>query len=134
MISKTIAVAAKANSVSGGVGAKPNIAVKPGQLMVITASASDTWSAGTADRTSNANGLGSPMGGQYGVHQRGDYKFLFGSLVGSFDGGKTYFSVGTYLAMTILMPGELTLYYWDSNNADNTGSVTANVQLYPGNL
>lgn len=132
MISKTIAVAAKANSVTGGAGAKPNITVKTGQLLVITVAASDTWSAGVADRTSNANGLGNPLGGQYGLHQIGNSKFLFGSLVGSLDGGKTFFGVGTYLAMTAVTSGELTLYYWDSNNGDNSGSVTANIQVYPG--
>jgi hypothetical protein len=37
------------------------------------------------------------------------------------------------MEMSILIPaGRLTLYYWDVNNADNTGSVTATVAYYKG--
>ncbi|HWU91192.1 MAG TPA: hypothetical protein VN253_28190 [Kofleriaceae bacterium] len=134
MISKTIVVGAKEHSVTRGAGAKTNIVIKAGQLLVITAAASDTWSAGTADRTSNANGLGNPLGGNYGLHQRADFKFLFGSLVGSLDGGKTFFGVGTYLAMTMVTSGELTLHYWDSNTTDNSGAIAVNVQVFPSAL
>jgi hypothetical protein len=59
---------------------------------------------------------------------------LYGSLVGSLDGGKTFFPVGTRLEMTILAAGRLSLYYWDTNNQDNSGSVTATVVLYNGPL
>ena len=35
--------------------------------------------------------------------------------------------------MSILFPtGRLLLYYWDVNNADNTGSITADVEVYNG--
>jgi hypothetical protein len=125
-------VKAKENSLSGGQPMSTGISVKPGQLLTISASPDDTWSAGAADRTSNANGLGNPLGGNYGLFTKGDFSFLYGSLIGSLDGGKTFFAVGTRLEMTILAPGKLTLYYWDSNNQDNTGAVRATVAVYQG--
>lgn len=125
-------VKAKDHSVSGGAPMLTNIAVNPGQLLTISASPDDTWSAGAGNRTSNANGLGNPQGGNFGTFTKGDFTFLYGSLVGSLDGGKTYFSVGTRLEMTVLAPGKLSLYYWDVNNADNTGDVTATVDVYSG--
>lgn len=127
-------VDAKNNSVSGGVGLNTNISVKPGQLLTISVPPDDTWSAGAANRTSNANGLGNPLGGNFGTFTKNGSVFLFGCLVGSFDGGQTFFAVGTRLEMTILGPGRLSLFYWDSNNQDNTGSVTATVALYTGPL
>ncbi|PYQ29960.1 MAG: hypothetical protein DMF56_09545 [Acidobacteria bacterium] len=125
-------VKANSNSVSGGAPLNTGIAVNPGQLLTITASPDDTWSAGSGNRTSNANGLGNPQGGNFGAFTKGDFSFLYGSLVGSLDNGKTYFGVGTRLEMTVLAPGRLSLYYWDINNADNTGDVTATVDVYNG--
>lgn len=125
-------VQAKANSITGGVPLNTNIKVNPGDLLVITASPDDTWSAGAEDRTSNANGLGNPLGGKYGLLASGAYRFLFGSLVGTFDDGKTYFGVGTYLAMTVLTEGVLKFVYWDGFSGDNTGEVKATVQVYAG--
>ena len=63
-------------SVSGGVGLNTNLNLQPGQLLVISVDPRDTWSAGAADRTSNANGLGNPMGGNYGQFTRGSQSFL----------------------------------------------------------
>lgn len=125
-------VKAKDNSVSGGNPLITGISVKPGQLLTISADACDTWSAGADKRTSNANGLGNPFGADFGLFTKGPFSFLFGSLVGSLDGGKTFFAVGTRMEMTILAPGRLALYYWDSNNADNSGSVVADVDVYTG--
>lgn len=126
-------VKAKENSVSGGSPMVTGVSVTKGQLLTISVSPDDKWSAGVADRESNANGLSNPFGGDYGVFTLNNFSFLYGSLVGSLDGGKTFFAVGTRMEMSILIPaGRLTLYYWDVNNADNTGSVTATVALYKG--
>jgi hypothetical protein len=125
-------VRAKENSITGGTPLDTDIRVNPGDLLVITASPADTWRAGPDDRTSNANGLGNPLGGAYGLYASGSHRFLFGSLVGTFDDGQTYFGVGTYLAMTILTEGVLKLVYWDGFSDDNSGSVRATVQLYNG--
>jgi hypothetical protein len=126
-------VKAKENSVSGGVGLVTGITVTKGQLLTIGVAQDDKWSAGAADRESNANGLSNPFGGNYGVFTKGPFSFFYGSLIGSLDEGKTYFAVGTRMEMSILFPtGRLLLYYWDSNNADNTGSITATVAVYNG--
>lgn len=125
-------VNAHANSVSGGVPLDTAIAVAPGDLLTITADPNDVWTGGTGPRTSNANGLGNPYGSSFGTYTRGGATFLYGSLVGSLDGGNTFFAVGTHMAMTILVPGRVSLVYWDSHRADNSGAVTANVVLYKG--
>ena len=125
-------VKAKDNSVSGGTPLNTGIKVKPGDLIVINCAPSDTWSAGEKDRTSNANGLGNPLGGNFGMYTSGNFKFLYGSLIGTLDKGKTFFGVGTNLTMTILTEGELSFVYWDSNNQDNFGQVTVTVQVYKG--
>jgi len=128
-------VKAKENSVSGGAPMVTGVAVTKGQLLTISVAQDDKWSAGAADRTSNANGLSNPFGGNYGVFTKGPFSFFYGSLVGSLDDGKTYFAVGTRMEMSILVPsGKLLLYYWDSNNADNSDSVTATVAVYNGPL
>lgn len=126
-------VKAKENSVSGGTPMITGVSVTKGQLLTISVSPDDKWSAGAADRESNANGLGNPFGGNYGVFTNASFSFFYGSLVGSLDEGKTYFAVGTRLEMSILIPnGRLLLYYWDSNNTDNTGEITATVAVYNG--
>lgn len=125
-------VQAGANSSSGGVGLNTGISVAPGDLLTISANPDDTWTAGPGPRVSNANGLGNPLGQNFGTHTQNRFTFLFGSLVGSLDGGATFFAVGTRMEQTILAPGRLSLYYWDANNVDNSGSVTATVVVYRG--
>ena len=125
-------VKAKENSVSRGVPLQTGIILSKGEVLTISVSPDDTWSAGADNRTSNANGLGNPLGGDYGLFTKNGFSFLFGSLVGSLDDGKTFFPVGTRLELTILSPGRLSLFYWDSNNQDNSGSVTATVAIYKG--
>ena len=127
-------VYAKENSVSGGVPLFTGIKLSKGELLTISVSPDDTWSAGSENRTSNANGLGNPLGGDFGVFTRNGFTFLYGCLVGSIDDGKTFFPVGTRLEMTILAPGHLSLFYWDTNNHDNSGSVTATVAVYKGHV
>jgi hypothetical protein len=126
-------VKAKENSVSGGTALVTGITVTKGELLTISVAPDDKWSAGAADRESNANGLSNPFGGNFGVFTKGPFSFFYGSLVGSLDEGKTFFAVGTRMEMSILFPtGRLLLYYWDVNNVDNTGSVTATVAVYKG--
>jgi len=126
-------VKAKENSVSGGTGLVTGVSVTKGQLLTISVPADDKWRAGAADRESNANGLGNPFGGNYGVFTKAPFSFFYGSLVGSLDEGKTFFAVGTRMEMSILIPnGRLLLYYWDVNNADNSGEITATVAVYNG--
>jgi hypothetical protein len=125
-------VKAKENSVSGGAPLLTGISLTPGQLLTINVDPCDSWIAGKDKRTSNANGLGNPFGGNFGLFTKNGFSFLYGSLVGSLDEGKTFFPVGTRLEMTILYPGRLALYYWDSDNANNSDSVVATVAVYNG--
>jgi hypothetical protein len=105
------------------------INLQPGQVLVITVNKKETWRAGSGPRTSNANGLGNPLGYNFGTFKKSGFSFLY-SLVGSIDNGRTFFPVGTQLKMTILSYGSLSLYYWDSNKEDNSGYVTATIHLY----
>lgn len=126
-------VMAKENSTGGsGHPLATGINVKPGQLMTIDVDPCDSWVAGTPNRTSNANGLGNPFGGNFGLWTIGNHSFPYGALVGSLDGGKTYFPVGTRLEMTVLFPGQLTLHYWDADSDNNSESVVATVAVYTG--
>jgi hypothetical protein len=126
-------VKAKENSISGGVPLATGITLSKGDILTISVSPGDKWSAGTGERESNANGLGNPFGADFGFFTHNGFSYLYGSLVGSIDGGKTFFPVGTRLEMPIFTPpGQLTLHYWDINNGDNSGSVTATVARYKG--
>lgn len=126
-------VKAKENSVSGGVPLITGITLSKGEILTVSVSPDDKWSAGAANRESNANGLSNPFGGDFGFFVHNNFSFLYGSLVGSLDDGKTFFAIGTRLEMTILCPtGRLLLYYWDINKDDNTGSVIATVARYKG--
>lgn len=126
-------VKAKENSITGGQLFKTGIQVQPGDLIVATCSPSDTWSAGGgAKLTSNANGLGNPIGHDYGLGNLQGAQFIYGSLVGTLDDGDNFFGVGTNLTMTVLTKGELAFTYWDQNNGDNSGEITVTVQVYNG--
>jgi hypothetical protein len=103
--------------------------VTKGQYLLITVDEEDTWSAGGGPRTSNADGLGNPLGHNFGNFNKAGGSFLYGSLVASLDGGKTFFLVGTKWFGTASNDGVLSFYYWDSNQGDNGGSVIANVQI-----
>jgi hypothetical protein len=128
----TFAIDAKNNSLTGGTPLSTGITVGPGDLLTVSVPSDDTWSAGAANRTSNANGLGNPLGGSFGTFAKGPFQFLYGSLVGTIDGGNTYFAVGTRLEMSIQVKGKLELVYWDMNNADNSGCIHATIEVYKG--
>jgi hypothetical protein len=123
-------VQARQNSISGGVALDTGVDVVAGQRLFLHADFSDTWSAGAADRTSNANGLrpGNPFGGNYGLYTDGfsGQSFYYGALVGRIGDGP-YFLVGTDYDQPASRCGRLTLYYWDSNYADNSGSINVTV-------
>jgi hypothetical protein len=125
-------IKAKENSVVGGAPLDTGIDLKPGKLLTISVPLDETWSAGAGQRTSNANGLSNPLGANFGTFAHNGFSYLFGSLIGTIDGGKTFFPVGTQLEMTVLGPGRLSLCYWDSINSDNSGTVTASVAVYDG--
>lgn len=120
------------NSLSGGTPAS-TIYLNAGDHFTITVAEDDLWSAGEGPRISNANGLTGipPYGGaDFGYFQSGSFSFRYGALIGQIGNGD-YFFVGTSYDGFAPQSGTLKFVYWDSNNHDNFGYVTANVNIVP---
>jgi hypothetical protein len=134
------------NSSSGGIGKATTLNLTTGQSFVVSANTTDLWNAGDLPRWSNANGLtknlfatgsddsGQPLGTQIGKlfpnWTQGTLSAPYGSLVGQIGSGD-FFLIGTSYTGTALNSGILNLFYWDENNYDNTGEITANVNPIP---
>ncbi len=136
MPTKQFEVKAKEHSVTGGSALNTGVVVAKGDRLIIKAAEDDTWACGALpDLTSNANGLvaGNKYGGVYGnmLSPTTGALLPYGSLVGSLDGGKSYFLVGTQYDTPAQLAGTLTLCYWDGNSEDNTGSVNVSVDVVP---
>jgi hypothetical protein len=109
-----------------------------GDSFSASADVDDVWRAGDdvgGSRLSNADGLdGTPPNGghNYGLVSGDGFSFHFGSLIGRLGAGN-YFKIGTSYSSGILAgllgPTQLELFYWDTFTADNSGSVTLDVQL-----
>lgn len=137
----TVVVDAFANSTSGGTAANAGF-FNLGASYSVSVSPTDLWSAGALPRFSNANGLTGPLaatagddsgqpagtviGADFGTHIQGGLTAPFGSLVGEFGNGN-FFLVGTSFSGVAPISGELTLWYFDENNGDNSGSIAATV-------
>lgn len=132
------------NSSSGGVGLA-TINLSAGQAFSVTASTNDLWSAGALPRFSDANGLtgdrfataaddsgvavGTQIGTNFGTWTQNGFSAAYGTLVGNIGG--QYIALGTNFVGNAPVAGTLNLYYWDSNNGDNTGSIAVNVSPAP---
>ena len=143
----TFIVDALANSSSGGVGAA-TIGLTAGEHFTVNVGPTDLWSAGALPRWSNANGLTGPdliatghddslepagtvIGSSvFGLYSQGGLTAPFGALVGEIAGGP-FFLVGTSFSGIASATGTLNLFYWDSNFADNTQFISANVSAVP---
>lgn len=134
-------VGALINSSSGGV-ALPTISLTAGQVFTLTADTHDLWSAGALPRLSDANGLivnriASPLddsGPRDGVTQitaifplwtQNGFTAPYASLVGRV--GSEYQLLGTSFTGSFSNSGTLELFFWDENNGDNTGTITAHI-------
>lgn len=129
-------VDAAANSISGGTGL-PTVTVNLGDPLTITAGAGDLWSAGALPRWSNADGLvvslvatgtddsgepaGTTIGQNFGTVTVDGFTAPFGALVGEIGGA--YRLIGTSFQGPAWGSGLLEFWYWDSNSADNSGSI-----------
>ena len=143
-------VYAQANSSGGGTGLS-TITLQAGQSFSVTVADDDLWSAGALPRWSNANGLvgdrfatGSDESGQaagtligqgFGLYSGSTNggalgQFAYGALVGQIDNG-SLFQVGTNYQGVAAQAGALKLFYWDSNNGDNSGFVSASISAVP---
>jgi hypothetical protein len=138
----TVDVFAQANSSTGGAGALTGVFLTLGQAFTVSAGLDDLWSAGALPRWSNADGLtgdrfatgtdesgeaaGIKIGRSFGTWSPDTFSAPYGSLVGRIGLGD-FFLVGTNFSDTANASGQLALYYWDSNNSDNTGSIAATI-------
>jgi hypothetical protein len=138
----TVDVFAQANSSSGGTGALTGISLTFGQAFTVSAGLTDLWNAGPLPRWSNADGLiaplvatgsddsgqpaGTTIGSIFSLYTQDGLTAPYGSLVGQIGSG-AFFLIGTNFSGTANATGQLSLYYWDSNNGDNTGSIAANI-------
>jgi hypothetical protein len=138
----TVDVFAQANSSSGGTGALTGVFLTLGQAFTVSAALDDLWSAGDLPRWSDADGLTGDrfatgadesgeaanikIGKSFGTWSQATLTAPFGSLVGRIGLGD-FFLVGTNFSNTANATGLLSLYYWDSNNGDNTGSIAATI-------
>lgn len=133
-------VDAMGNSSTGGSGLS-TISLTLGDLFSVGVDPNDLWNAGALPRWSNADGLianrtavagddsGQPPGTQIGAPfplwtQEG-FTSAYGSLVGRLNG--QYMTLGTSFSGAAWQTGTLQLFYWDSNNGDNTEHVTASI-------
>jgi hypothetical protein len=140
----TVDVFAQANSSTDGAGKLTGVFLTLGQAFTVSAGLDDLWSAGDLPRWSNADGLtgdrfatgtdesgeaaGTKIGEDFGTWSPSPYTFNapYGSLVGQIGAG-AFFLIGTNFSDTANASGQLLLYYWDSNNGDNTGSIAATI-------
>ena len=141
----TVDVKAYDNSTSGGTGV-PTLTLTTGQVVTVTTSALDTWGAGDPPRISNADGLngniyavagddsgaapGTLIGVSYGDWSQNGLDAPYGSLVGQIGAG-AFFLIGVSETFTAATSGVLNLFYFDSNNGDNFGQISASVSAVP---
>lgn len=137
-------VDAKNNSSSGGLGLG-TISITAGETLNVSVDPNDLWSAGDVPRWSNANGLvgdlfatgtdesgkvvGTKIGQSFGTWTQSGFSAPFGVLVGEIGG--SFKLLGTSYAGLAWNTGTLNLFYWDSNNGDNTEHITADVNKVP---
>lgn len=143
----TFTVKAKENSSTSGVGLA-TFNLMAGDMFTVSVDPNDLWNAGELPRWSNADGLtgdlfmttttdpevgqsvGTKIGQLFSNYTQGNLTAPFGTLVGQIDSG-AYFKIGTSYSGTAASGGTLKLFYWDSNNYDNTGSIAATVTVVP---
>ncbi len=143
----TFVVDAMANSTTGGTGL-PTVAVSSGDAITISSSTDDLWSAGALPRFSDANGLtavrlataaddsgqavGTQIGADFGLLGLHGLNLPFGSLVGEING--VFQLLGANFSGSAWDTGTLNLYYWDSNNGDNFGTIAFDVGTGAGGV
>jgi len=138
-----------AHSSNSGAGTGlATVALDLGDVFSVTVGADDLWSAGALPRWSDANGLthdlfatgsdesgeaaGTLIGTNFGLLSLGGFSAPYGSLVGQIGVGPgSYRLLGTSFTGSAWATGTLTLYYWDTFTADNTGSVAADIAVVP---
>lgn len=142
LANSAVIVEAKANSSSGGTGEGTGIFFNAGDYFTAFADVNDLWNAGALPRWSNADGLtgdrfatgtdesgqasGVKIGKDFGLYTQHGLSAAYGSLVGSISGN--YFLMGTSYSGNAVASGELMLWYWDSNNFDNSEQISVTIE------
>jgi hypothetical protein len=123
-------VDALGNSSTGGFGLS-SLTLLAGETFTVSVSTDDLWSAGALPRYSDADGLtgGTHIGADFGLWTENGLSAPFGSLVGELGG--VYRVLGASFSGPAWNSGTLHLYYWDSNFADNFGTVSASLIAVP---
>lgn len=137
----TFDVYAQGNSSSGGTGVA-TVALTAGQAFSVSVDPNDLWNAGPLPRWSNADGLvgdlyatgsddslqpiGTHIGEPFSLWTQDSFTAPYGSLVGVIGG--VHILLGTNFVGVAPATGTLNLYYWDSNNGDNSEKITADVR------
>ncbi len=142
----TLDVDAYLNSSSGsGNGLDTGLSLVNGQLFSVSAGEGDLWSAGALPRWSNADGLigdllatGTDESGQatntligraFVNWTQNGLTAPYGSLVGEING--VFSLLGANFLGNAWDTGNLFLYYWDSNNYDNSQFITVTINNNP---
>jgi hypothetical protein len=113
-------VQAKENSTTGGVG-KDAGTYNRGNFVIITCNPEDEWNLGGSLLKCNANGVAG--------HRNPIWSINGGTMVGSIDGGKSFFPVGTLCQLMITADNtNLTLYCLDTDKDNNSGGISAQIQ------
>jgi len=136
-----VIVEAKANSSTGGIGGSTGVFFNAGDYFTATVDSNDLWNAGALPRWSNADGLladlfatgtdesgataGTQIGRDFGTYTQHGLAAAYGSLVGSID--SNFFLMGINYAGNAVATGELKLWYWDSNNGDNSENISVEI-------
>ncbi|MFB2975484.1 hypothetical protein [Microseira sp. BLCC-F43] len=124
---------ARVHSSNGGTPLNTGIELEPGDLLIVNVNPKDLWNPNWMDRNADINANGVNIKGKgnwpYGYNSKQNFEFRLGSLIGTLDGGKTYFAVGTHLEMTVLSKGTLSFVFWDVNWDNNRGFVRTFVKL-----
>ncbi len=137
------------NSTSGGTGVAV-AAFNVGDAFTVSVNPADLWNAGALPRWSNANGLtgnlfatgaadtngdnpgvgaGVQIGQAFANWSQGGLVAPYGALVGEWGNSLgSFFLIGTNYA-GVAADSALNLYYFDSNNGDNSGSILADVNV-----
>jgi len=136
------ALAHSSNSGAGtGLG---TISLAAGDVFNLTVGLEDLWNAGALPRWSDADGLvgdrlatgadesgqtaGTLIGMDFGLLGIGGFFAPYGSLVGQIGTGPgSYRLLGTSFSGPAWDTGVLTLFYWDTETSDNTGSVAVSI-------
>jgi hypothetical protein len=96
--------------------------VSKGDLLKISVPVDQQWS-NNPDLSSPANADGVSSW----ILQVKGFELPGNSLVGSLDGGKTFFFVGTKFEKTMTESGPLSLFFWDTDGQNNSGFVTPTI-------